>query len=311
MYKTSAYFTTKNGRKIILTGAAAFGFILFAGNFFPHTLFLHKYKEVVACYKEGIEVPVPEKVKTYLKTAYEKLGMHPCYQINIQPFTVFGFDIFEGGSTHYRFGCVIGIPTNFCYESEEDVDYQFMRLRNEKIIWDSEDGKFLKKSLVFTEDEKLFAICKSILQLQTHRVLLNSIFPSLSFLSMYAIATSLNQKLNLYAKPLSVRVIMYSILGFFGFGTWAFLKDFNQVLYDISIDKTLAKLEFVLAGISYYGKILKRNIAFENLVGSGKYSSTGNENFLVRQKSLPITYRKAFFESKLQELNKKLNQMAL
>lgn len=97
---------------------------------------------------------------------------------------------------------------------------------------------------------------------------------------------------------------MYSILGLFGLGSWSFMKDFNQVSTDADIDKKLASLgpQFVTAGFSYYDKHLKKNIALRNLIGDDTYTALGNENYLLRQKSMPLTARKSFFEEKWKEL---------
>lgn len=82
------------------------------------------------------------------------------------------------------------------------------------------------------------------------------------------------------------------------------MKDFNQVTTDADIDKKLATLgpQFVAAGVTYYDKHLKKNIALRNLIGDNTYTALGNENYLLRQKSLPLTARKSFFENKWEEL---------
>lgn len=184
----------------------------------------------------------------------------------------------------------------------------------------------MQDAIVLTEDEQLFGLCKSVLQLRTHRVLLNSLFPSFSLLSMYTIGTYLNLRMNLLAGPFSVsysniqtmrtcnkqqifvsfqlRLVMYTILGLFGVGSWSFMKDFNQVSYDTEIDKKLCSLgpQFVEAGASYYGKLLKKNMALRELIGDNTYTARGNVNYFIRQKSLPLTVHKSYFEEKLQEL---------
>jgi hypothetical protein len=77
---------------------------------------------------------------------------------------------------------------------------------------------------------------------------------------------------------------------------------------------------FIEAGIRFYEKLLKKNVAIRELTGDdgqftamGKvlrmltfqnYRNTflGNENFMIRTKTLPLTLRKTFFELKLKEL---------
>lgn len=54
-------------------------------------------------------------------------------------------------------------------------------------------------------------------------------------------------------------------------------------------------------GVSFYEKLLKKNIALRNLIGGNIYTALGNENFFLRQKSLPLTIRKSFFEMKRKE----------
>lgn len=143
---------------------------------------------------------------------------------------------------------------------------------------------------------------------------------------MYTIGTYLNLRMNLLAGPFSVsysniqtmrtcnkqqifvsfqlRLVMYTILGLFGVGSWSFMKDFNQVSYDTEIDKKLCSLgpQFVEAGASYYGKLLKKNMALRELIGDNTYTARGNVNYFIRQKSLPLTVHKSYFEEKLQEL---------
>lgn len=57
------------------------------------------------------------------------------------------------------------------------------------------------------------------------------------------------------------------------------------------------------AGIRFYDKILKKNVALRNLTGQNIYTAMGNENYLLRQKSLPLTARKSFFELKKKEFD--------
>lgn len=97
---------------------------------------------------------------------------------------------------------------------------------------------------------------------------------------------------------------MYTMLGLFGFGVWAFAKDFTNVSYETSVDKKLAELgeDYIEAGIRFYDKLLKKNIALRNIANDGTYSAKGNINYFLRQKSLPLTLRKAFFEQELKKI---------
>ncbi|XP_011197420.2 transmembrane protein 177 [Bactrocera dorsalis] len=301
------FFQTPTGRNVVLyaTGATTLG--LFVVNFMPHTICLKYYKDFVQCYQNGIPRPVTEKVKERLEKALDVLQVEAYERKIIKPFTVFGFDLFQAGSTKYRFGGALGIPVNYAYSDPKDINRQDIRFRDQTIDWNTDAGKLLQDAIVLTEDEQLFGLCKSVLQLQTHRVLLNSLFPSISFLTMYTIGHYLNLRMNLLAGPFSLRLVMYTILGLFGVGSWSFMKDFNQVRYDTEIDKKLCNLgpQYVEAGASYYGKLLKKNMALRELIGDDTYSARGNVNYFLRQKSLPLTVHKSYFEEKLQELRQK------
>lgn len=49
--------------------------------------------------------------------------------------------------------------------------------------------------------------------------------------------------------------------------------------------------------------MLKKNVAIRNLTGANIYTASGNENNILRQKTLPLTVRKTFFELKKKEID--------
>ncbi|CAD7078437.1 unnamed protein product [Hermetia illucens] len=306
----SAYFTSEKGRKFTLRLAAGATIGLFAANFIPQTLLLEKYRETVQCYRMGVEREIPDKVKKRVEMAMEKLQLSKFEKSLIKPFVVYGFDNFHAGSTKYNSGAIIGVPANYSYGLPSDINPQDVRFRNQLINWNSESGKLLQEALVLKEDEQIFGICKSILQAQTHKILLDSIYPAATFLICYSSANGINQKFNFYARPMSLRLTLYAIIGLFGLGVWSFSKDFTQVYLDGETDKELCKLgpEFIEAGVRYYDKILKKNMALRTLLEDDTYTAKGNENYLVRQKSMPLTVRKSYFELRLEELRKQLDE---
>jgi hypothetical protein len=80
------------------------------------------------------------------------------------------------------------------------------------------------------------------------------------------------------------------------------------VTYDGETDERLAEMGkgYIDAGVRFYDKLLKKNMACRELTqDDSEYTALGNENFLVRQKRLPLTLRKHFFEMKLKELVEK------
>ncbi|XP_075156514.1 transmembrane protein 177 [Haematobia irritans] len=282
-------------------GATTIGLFIF--NYVPHTFGTEYYKNFLQCYKQGQPVAVSKKLQERFERAKGICELEAHEDHFAKPFSIFGFDVSLVGSTKSRFGAFVGIPANYEYDSVSDIKRNEIRFRDQEIDWNSESGKYLEESLVLTEDEQIFGFCKALLQAKTQYVLLNSIYPSLSFLTVYSVGSYLNSSLGLLARPFSLRLVMYSILGLFGFGSWCFLKDYSQVSIDADIDKELSTKgpKFVQAGISFYDKQLKKNIALRNLLNDDTFTVKGNINYFLRQESLPLTIRKSYFESKLEE----------
>lgn len=159
-------------------------------------------------------------------------------------------------------------------------------------------------SLTLSENAQIFAIAREVLYLKSVKILLDCFYASSTFILMYGLGHRLNEKYNLYPKPLFLRSIMYTIIGVFGYGLYSFLTDFTQIQYDIKVDKELCDKNpiFMEGGKEFYEKTITRNIALRKLMGplgEKYYSVMGNENFFLRQKRLPLIVRKSYFESKL------------
>lgn len=155
---------------------------------------------------------MPEAVQQRLEKALDHLGVTPFERKFVKPFTVFGFDVFQAGTTKFRFGGALGIPVNYGYDSLEEIKRADIRFRDKQINWSSPSGKLLEEAIVLNEDEQIFGLSKAVLQMQTHRVLLNSIFPSVSFLMVYTMGHYLNLRLDLFARHGSVSFQPLSLL---------------------------------------------------------------------------------------------------
>lgn len=62
----------------------------------------------------------------------------------------------------------------------------------------------LAAAIVLTEDEQLYGIARAVLQIDNHKVLLNSLYPTCTLFAMYAMGNYLNHKFNLYIRPFGV-----------------------------------------------------------------------------------------------------------
>lgn len=101
----------------------------------------------------------------------------------------------------------IGIPLNYKYNQLSDIDKLEIRLRRKKVDWNTPQGEILQKSLILTEDEQIFGICQSLLELQSVKLLSDVTLPSITILGIYAAAKSFNERFNLYAHQRVVCIV--------------------------------------------------------------------------------------------------------
>lgn len=105
---------------------------------------------------------------------------------------------------------MVGIPTNYVYDRTIDIERQDIKIRGKDINWNTPEGKILEEALVMNDEEQIFGIAREIFQLQTSKVLLNALYPCTTLLMVYTIGNQLNQRLNFYARPASVRSIPFN-----------------------------------------------------------------------------------------------------
>lgn len=228
------------------------------------------------------------------------------------PYMATGFDLYSIGSSKFRGGALIGIPVNYTYTSADEIPKGEITVRGyDQVQWNSQGGKLLQEGLVLTEPEQIFGICKEILELKSYSVMLNSFYPPGAIFFYYCLTSTLNSRLKLFKGPLSLRAILYILVGSFTYGLYCLIKDATQVHIDGNTDETLAGLgnNFINAGYGFYSKMLKRNMAIRELTGSNDFTALGNVNSYFRTESIPLTMRKAYFE-KLYKQNLKESEQS-
>lgn len=301
--KFRSWLLTDTGKRFCyyLTGGASTA--VMCGYFLPHTIFLDQYKDILHLYKNGFSVPLTPKLQETFSKALELAEIPARDRHLYKPFACYGFDIFSAGTSYSKYGVIVGLPANFFYENEYSVTRDSIKLRNdESIIWELEEAQLLQKSLVLSEKAQIYAIAKEIKFRDTPKVLIDTLVALTSFLGVYGISNAYNKKLNLYAKPLGVRLVLYSLVGALAFGSYAFCKDVSTVYYEKSADEQLKAINpiFVEGGREFYTKILNRNRALRKLLGEeGEkiYSVLGNENYFIRHRHMPLVQRRALFET--------------
>lgn len=224
----------------------------------------------------------------------------------MEPFIVSGFDLYSIGSTNFRNGALVGIPINYTYTAPDEIPRTEVTVKGyEQVNWSSKGGELLQEGLILTEKEQIFGIAREMCELRTHNVSFNSFISSGSILLYYFITSTVNQSQKLFSRPRSLRVVLYAISTVFISGVYCFLTDLLKVSTEELIDETLAKQdrEYVEAGVGFYDKILKKNMAIRHLTNSNQFTALGNINYYFRSPTIPLTMRKTFFENCLKKLN--------
>lgn len=307
MSKFFAWFAKPVGRKFVAGAAVTTACGVFSAHYFPQTFLLKNfYYDFVTMRKNGNPLPVTPKLISLFNKVIDDLSLDKYKRIGIQPFMIFGYDVWHAGFLSSRFGALIGLPINFTYTDKDSINKESILIDNDPVDWNREDAKHLIDSLILSEEAKKYAIAREILMTDNSNVTVQAIVSSLLIGTCYGFTAHLNESLKNFQKPQSLRVIFYSIMGTFFWGIWTMQKDTWTRLFETEVDQSLAQLGpvYVKGGHEYYDKLAKRNAALRTLLGDkGKnlYTANGNEIIWLRQKRLPVSYRKQFFEELLKK----------
>ncbi|KAK2582047.1 hypothetical protein KPH14_002752 [Odynerus spinipes] len=274
----------------------------------PHTIFLNKLEETVACYRRSVRVPVNDKLKKMCKEVMNDLKLPQEVQSLIKPFHVFGFDIFHAGTLKNKSGGIVGIPINFTYDDITAVPTSEITINHKLLNRFKKEANDLLNTLILSEDAKKYAIAHEILKLQNSDVHTSAYGLSSIIIIVTLLYNRIVHRLNLYEKrPLYRRTFLLSSI-ILVLVSWFAFKDTNSRNLDNSIDDTISKLglNYINGGKDFYDNLIKRNIALRSLMGKDGeklFSSNGNIEYFLRQKSMPLSHRRNFFKSKLQNVH--------
>ncbi|XP_031616462.1 transmembrane protein 177 [Contarinia nasturtii] len=302
------YFATVGGRKMsrTLMGAVSLGIPFMLNSY--QTLFIDYYLDFIRLYRHGLKVEVPEEIELLIDQAADRVKLTTVHATHLKSFMVSGLDIKTCGSLNSIHHGFIGIPVNYLYDSELDIDKMNLKLRTESIDWDSKCGELLEKSLILTEKEKMFGIIRSILELRNYNHVHNAFIPFFLCFGLYTTAQAINQKYKLFLIPRAGRGLIYGALAVFTYGLYSVITDTIRMSQMLRVDDKLTSMgsDVIEGGIGFYEKMLNRNIAMRELSGKDLFSVKGNEYpGLLRYNALPLTKRKKNLEIALEEARKK------
>ncbi|XP_065348440.1 transmembrane protein 177 isoform X1 [Cloeon dipterum] len=307
---TKNWFLTNAGRRFTLGAAVVAGATTFCMHYVPNTFLLDKYKQFYQMFRGVSEVEVEPYIAKLGEEVMDKLGFHRNDKQLYRYFTAYGFDALHLGSTFSKYGVLVGVPSNFYFKSKADIEYNNITVQGEPIKQKStpEDKDQLLDSLILSDKAKQFALGVQIYEANTAEIFNQSIAPSASIVAYYTLSTHFNQKFNGYARPVSYRAFMYTMIGAFVTGVYYCLREVSTHAMEKQADRKVAKLglEHAEGGVEYYSKILQRNKVLRRVMGSkgeSLFTVSGDVESLVFTPHVPITQRLISCKKIVEELN--------
>jgi len=136
------------------------------------------------------------------------------------------------------------------------------------VTFSQEDAQELKDSISFTKEENNFIMSFCMAKANSWLALANTVAMPLTYFFAYNFGHALNKRLQLFSRPRIFRA------GFIGWISCAYLVlyiswyNYGNLEFDSSIYKDICKTkEQIDSGISYYDKLLRRNVILRRVIG--------------------------------------------
>lgn len=235
------------------------------------------------------------------------MNMKEDMEARLELFVAYGQDLIHKGSLNTRKGGIVGIPGNFKYLSTDDVERNKVVLNNQSVDWNSQAGEKLAEAMVLSDDAKKFAIAREIFAVKSYYHAVDAFLASSCFLGSYCFGYVMNRKLGLREKlPMVIRGGFYTAFACFGALTYVVLRDAYNCMQDRKLDQKAGRLMPALGqgGVEYYTKLLQRNIALRELLGSSGpslYTAYGNVTQSWRTPKLSLTAHRDLMVSLVEE----------
>ncbi|XP_050732278.1 transmembrane protein 177-like [Eriocheir sinensis] len=268
----------------------------FLVHYLPHTWLIDKTQQFTQAYRKGQAIPVPKTVTELVEEVMGEMGMGEEARGRVRVYTSFGYDFYHAGSSGSTHGAILGVPKSARWESLADFDPTGVVVNNEPVAWSTAGGQRLMHSLVLSKNAKKFAIARELHGIETDPILTRAFIPSLGLTTSYTLALGINRRLNLYARPRSLRVVLYGLTSLIGYVVFILGTDMMTVSSEAKGDGAAAAMGkgYAEGGVEFYQKVLGRNVALRELMGSDGeklFTAMGNDELLVRTRHLPYTMR--------------------
>lgn len=225
----------------------------------------------------------------------------------IRPFSTFSFDLFHAGTLNAKYGAILGIPANFTNTAKELRDK--LTIREELVDWTRQDAQAFLDAALLSENAQNFALAREILWILADEPYFNSLTLAAIIAVLWSFYNAITYAFKLRERNVIFCRILYLSFTIIGAMSWLGIKDYRSYNLDKKHSEVLCDLgpKYVEGGQEFYDKMIRRNKALRTLMsddGKNTYTAYGNEKTVFRQKYVPLTYKKDFFDSRLQKENK-------
>jgi len=172
-------------------------------------------------------------------------------------------------------GAAIGLPQHF---TNDNIDLKTLLVKTGYNRWfkgfklpedlSAEDEAELKSCLTLTKEEKEFAVSQRMAAVNSWHSVYHLVMPPVLWLLGYSLGHTVNNKLDLFSKSRVFRVFSVCWTGAVISLSYIYFINALSLETDTDCYKLIcSKSEEAEAGISYYQKILRRNVLLRRLLG--------------------------------------------
>lgn len=281
---------------------------VFTANIFYHVFPERTYRKLYQAWSKGEPASLSEKLENTFQAVLKDCAVGSSE--NFSAFASFGFHPIGAGIPWLPAGAQVGLPANFNSTPDDSVGItnRTILINGEEVEWDSDIGKGLKESLVFSPEAQKFAIAREVIRLESAGPMLIAAVAPACLVGVSVNSVVLKHIFGLYSGSILARGVVNLVMIGLGTAFYFLASDEVSQWMDYRSDRHAANLsrEYAKGGVEFYEKILCRNKILRRLMGpkgEEMYAPSGNlfPAKMFRLKHAPYTARRDGIANLLKE----------
>ncbi|XP_062378768.1 transmembrane protein 177 [Sardina pilchardus] len=281
---------------------------VFTANIFYHVFPNGTYRKLYQAWSKGEPASLSEKLENTFQAVLNDCGVGSSE--NFSAFASYGFHPLGAGIPWLPSGAQVGIPANFNSTPDDlsGITNRTILINGKEVEWDSDVGRSLKESLVFSSEAQRFAIAREVLRLESAGPVVHAAVGPACLVGICVNSVVLKHIFGLHAGPILARGLVNLVVVGFGAAFYLLATDEVSQWMDYRSDRRAASLspQYTKGGVEFYDKIISRNKTLRELMGErGKeiYAASGNlfPSKMFSLKHAPYTARREGVANLLKE----------